>query len=251
MYRVRGRGFTIIELLVVIAIISILAAILFPVLAKARDKARQTACLSNNRQIGMAIMMYAEDSDDTYPPTYRYNNGLNGTAGRTHVTWLTAPYIRNEQIWICPSDRSPTPLPQIATDVMLPFSSYMPNEAVLPRDKFSKTSGYPRPYRVVRASRVDGASETIAVVEQEENEDPYGCCHPWHPRKPYSNTLPLVHATLAEIEAQSDVRIVNLDNERHSNGTNYGYCDGHARWQKLGRTLDPSWQWGSRFFACE
>src|SRR5213082_1669007 len=64
--RVR-RGFTLIELLVVIAIIAILAAILFPVFAQAREKARQTSCLSNIKQLGLSAMMYVEDYDETYP----------------------------------------------------------------------------------------------------------------------------------------------------------------------------------------
>jgi prepilin-type N-terminal cleavage/methylation domain-containing protein/prepilin-type processing-associated H-X9-DG protein len=247
----RCRGFTLIELLVVIAIIAILAAILFPVFAKAREKARQTACLSNNRQLGTAVMMYAQDYDETYPPSYLYNNGINGSAGRSHITVMTLPYIKNEQIWVCPSDADPTPLPQIPEDIMLPVSSYVPNEAVIPRDKFSRTQGYPRPYSVVTMAEVDAPANTIAIVEQEENEDPYGCCHPWHPRKPYANTQPLTHATLQEINDQIDVRIVNMDDVRHNDGTNYGFCDGHSKWLKLQATLDPSWQWGEKFFACE
>src|SRR5437899_22610 len=70
----RRTGFTLIELLVVIAIIAILAAILFPVFAQARDKARQATCLSNCKQIGLAHMMYAQDYDETFSPS-RYNSG--------------------------------------------------------------------------------------------------------------------------------------------------------------------------------
>src|SRR5436190_23066579 len=64
----RNNGFTLIELLVVIAIIAILAAILFPVFAQAREKGRQTACLNNCKQLGVALMMYSADYDDTLPP---------------------------------------------------------------------------------------------------------------------------------------------------------------------------------------
>ena len=64
------RGFTLIELLVVIAIIAILAAILFPVFAKAREKARQITCTSNEKQLGLAFLQYVQDYDETYPSTY-------------------------------------------------------------------------------------------------------------------------------------------------------------------------------------
>src|SRR6266481_3802978 len=69
MRRIQGTGFTLIELLVVIAIIAILAAILFPVFAQAREKARQATCISNTRQIGMATRMYMQDYDDKFPQT--------------------------------------------------------------------------------------------------------------------------------------------------------------------------------------
>ena len=94
------RGFTLIELLVVIAIIAILAAILFPVFARAREKARQTSCLSNVKQIALATLMYAEDYDETYPPALIETGG-----GLYVIPQLLHPYIRNQQIWICPSDR--------------------------------------------------------------------------------------------------------------------------------------------------
>src|SRR5262249_28725078 len=74
--QVRRNGFTLIELLVVIAIIAILAAILFPVFAQAREKARQTTCTSNVKNLGLAVMMYAQDYDETYPPLwYQANDG--------------------------------------------------------------------------------------------------------------------------------------------------------------------------------
>jgi prepilin-type N-terminal cleavage/methylation domain-containing protein/prepilin-type processing-associated H-X9-DG protein len=93
------NGFTLIELLVVIAIIAILAAILFPVFAQAREKARQTACLSNTKQLGLAFGMYSQDYDETNPNGINwYYPGGNGWAGQAY------PYIKNAQVFICPDD---------------------------------------------------------------------------------------------------------------------------------------------------
>ena len=110
--RRRRFGFTLIELLVVIAIIAILAAILFPVFARAREKARQTSCLSNLKQISLAFMMYADDHDETLPPAYYYQNGWNDEfAWDFHINWgtggsdlgLVGPYTRNGQLNSCPT----------------------------------------------------------------------------------------------------------------------------------------------------
>jgi prepilin-type N-terminal cleavage/methylation domain-containing protein len=99
------RGFTLIELLVVIAIIAILAAILFPVFAQAREKARSATCLSNNKQIGVAVSMYTADYDETYP-SQRKDEMISLAAGGKEGTYYDAlsPYIKSGKIWICPSD---------------------------------------------------------------------------------------------------------------------------------------------------
>ena len=86
------RGFTLIELLVVIAIIAILAAILFPVFARAREKARQTSCMSNLKQMGLAFFMYSSDYDELYVTNPYWKSKLQ-------------PYIKNKQINVCPSRR--------------------------------------------------------------------------------------------------------------------------------------------------
>src|SRR5687767_12703837 len=111
--RTGKRGFTLIELLVVIAIIAILAAILFPVFAQAREKARQASCLSNMKQIGTATMMYVQDYDETFPGHDWPNAGAGGMHtlpdGRifqSHVGWAVVfyPYIKNLNVYVCPSD---------------------------------------------------------------------------------------------------------------------------------------------------
>jgi len=91
------RGFTLIELLVVIAIIAILAAILFPVFAKAREKARQTTCLSNVKQITLGILQYAQDYDERFPMLYDLGVPRQG------LILTTQPYTKSFQIHDCPS----------------------------------------------------------------------------------------------------------------------------------------------------
>ena len=107
--RARSAGFTLIELLVVIAIIAILAAILFPVFARAREKARQTTCLSNERQLGLAMLQYVQDYDETFPQGLvnqkpPSTNGGGETGAGTGWAGIISPYIKNVGVLTCPSD---------------------------------------------------------------------------------------------------------------------------------------------------
>ena len=100
------KGFTLIELLVVIAIIAILAAILFPVFAKAREKARQASCLSNAKQLALACLQYSQDYDECLPMARHQSNATNAWQG-----WdvLVMPYVKNTQVFKCPSDGRAAP----------------------------------------------------------------------------------------------------------------------------------------------
>jgi prepilin-type N-terminal cleavage/methylation domain-containing protein/prepilin-type processing-associated H-X9-DG protein len=99
------RAFTLIELLVVIAIISILAAILFPVFANVREKARETTCVSNMRQIGLAVRSYVQDYDETLPIFYMYNYTPGpGQPGHKGVEVEIEPYTKAKNLFHCPDD---------------------------------------------------------------------------------------------------------------------------------------------------
>lgn len=122
------KGFTLIELLVVIAIIAILAAILFPVFSKAREKARQAACISNLKQLGLAAKMYTNDWDETFPMSV-YFTGANTVTFYHELD----PYIKNRQIYQCPSKPKALYVPAIPFPNPLPgpnYVSYMFNYAV-------------------------------------------------------------------------------------------------------------------------
>jgi prepilin-type N-terminal cleavage/methylation domain-containing protein/prepilin-type processing-associated H-X9-DG protein len=171
-------GFTLIELLVVIAIIAILAAILFPVFSKARAKARGTACLSNQKQIGLAFMMYAEDYDGMYPSSYYYINGATSANGYVQWSGMIMPYTKNQGIFVCPQHAvggwAPTcfttpPVEPPAGQVSLRPGvmdnqayrlSYVPNELLLPRKKYASV-----PQNCVKVDNVDRPADTIIMGE--------------------------------------------------------------------------------------
>lgn len=120
-FSMRRRAFTLIELLVVIAIIAILAAILFPVFARAREAARKTSCLSNTKQIALAVNMYTQDYDELFALSLYLSNAGTGQVFTFYDAHL--PYIKNTQVLVCPSDKKVQSWPGFLSTCGYPFTS--------------------------------------------------------------------------------------------------------------------------------
>ncbi|MDR3711008.1 MAG: DUF1559 domain-containing protein [Capsulimonadaceae bacterium] len=138
-------GFTLIELLIVIAIIAILAAILFPVFATAREKARQTACLSNLKQIGLAYTQYEQDYDETCPNGSDPWGSGQGWAGQIY------PYIKSTQVFLCPDDTG-------AGDIC----SYAVNDNIVPAPPGASSTTIPVAWPL---SRFSSPARTVLLCE--------------------------------------------------------------------------------------
>lgn len=187
------RGFTLIELLVVIAIIAILAAILFPVFAKAREKARQSSCLSNVKQLMLAALSYAQDYDEVMiPGSYpmRVPNPF-------HRNWLQVldPYVKNEQIWVCPS--------------MTGTYGYGWNYQNFGYIPTSPGTGW-----ASALGQIQMPSDTILIGDNPDT-GMYGAA-----------------GIFIYGPSQSSPPTDGIGNVsgRHNEGANYGFCDGHAKW---------------------
>jgi prepilin-type N-terminal cleavage/methylation domain-containing protein/prepilin-type processing-associated H-X9-DG protein len=213
-----SRGFTLIELLVVIAIIAILAAILFPVFAQVREKARQTSCLSNCRQIGTAFQMYAQDWDENLPLT-TYPMPENSWTDRAQ------PYIRSRAVFRCPSDRSQnweTPLPG---EKEVRRASYFLNAWMAGSNSYG------------RLSSIESPASVIYMAESAENitRDHF---HPFYWGSPPELAQAFMNNLTWDAE-RGETRELAL--RRHQGGFNVAYADGHVKavrweqswWQRL------------------
>lgn len=206
----RRKGFTLIELLVVIAIIAILAAILFPVFARAREKARTASCLSNVKQIVLAVLMYAGDYDQRLPNNYQ--TGVQLPCGTTNLTWTTVvqPYVKNRQLHVCPSH---------GLETAQAFQPDPPWPGSGPCGNWVYSFGS---YGISDGARNRHLSEIT---------DPAGKVLIGDSDQYYYYKYTLVYF-LPQIERVA----------RHSGGLNIGFVDGHAKWIEW-RTLANSPWW--------
>jgi prepilin-type N-terminal cleavage/methylation domain-containing protein/prepilin-type processing-associated H-X9-DG protein len=203
------RGFTLIELLVVIAIIAILAAILFPVFARAREKARQTSCLNNVKQLALGVHMYINDNDGRLPS---YRMGETGALQNTKWQHQITPYIKNSNIYLCPSGAKTYGSSNAATT-----SHYGWNWYYLFGNWHSTTSD-----RVRIIDEVTHPAETICIGEKVAG--PFG-----------GVIYPPLNQSYIE-----DYVLTNNAVRIHNGGSNYAFLDGHAKWLSADETITTS-----------
>ena len=237
-------AFTLIELLVVIAIIAILAAILFPVFAQAREKARAISCLSNERQVGMAMIQYVQDYDEIYPNGININGNkrvwpAEGWAG------LCQPYIKNAAIFKCPSD---TTASVSATDLVVSYGYNSNLVGFIEKENDPAPSGQAlaalaSPARTVQLFEV--ANITANVSDNREGANPGGTLgtnfsgssigldNRLYALQVWSTSSKNQYATGllgSRAPFNSDKTQFAAPKGRHTGGANYLLADGHAKW---------------------
>lgn len=247
--RVRS-GFTLIELLVVIAIIAILAAILFPVFAQAREKARSSSCLSNQKQIATAILSYTQDYDESYPLAYGKYNGAwasgygasfpakwdtpvdAGFDANSEAAWANSiqPYIKSIELFRCPSASEVTLGWSATPSRSNPgFSSYAYNGLLMS----SPLAAVNAPADVIMVSEAQGktAYEGVALANPRlicpnANEE---CVY--KPRSGGACQTGNGGTGATGTYGDAATRWV------HSNGMNFTFADGHVKWRRLGASI--------------
>jgi len=233
----RLSGFTLIELLVVIAIIAILASILFPVFARARENARRAACLSNLKQIGLGIQMYTQDYDEklvsyAYPPSVQGDPGTYG--------WQVAlmPYVKSTQLFVCPSATKistyasascdPTHVSTTSTGA----GSYGYNYAFL--GNYTRADGIHNVLNDISLAAVTSPAETVMVNEIS------GLCGlgPTYPPTYWDNSGSVTCNTSNGIYTPGTERLGDQNGLWHFDGTNTVFVDGHAKFMKYSQLGD-------------
>ncbi len=218
-------AFTLIELLVVIAIIAILAAILFPVFARAREKAKQASCQANCKQIALACLMYAQDYDECLPLDRQYD--ANGNF-RSNYVGLVQPYVKNFQLFCCPS----VPKNRVAYGLNLGNGELWGCPAAVNSPPWETdgiawwTGGAPLSIIPVPAETILGMCAGMG----------FGCGNAT-PENYYTYPCSLWMAEVASGCVRTGRAL------GHSGGTNYFLCDGHVKWYRGEATLTPKNMW--------
>lgn len=228
-------AFTLIELLVVIAIIAILAGLLFPVFARAKEAAKKSDCLSNLRQVGAATMLYATDWDDRYPQTKRSSSNpeFEDAAGALEepdygsTLDLVLPYtggrseVKSQRLFACPTDKDPFGVNCLQINPDVPgLASYIVNGFV-PFGLSSTMVSRPADFVLFAERRSSGSSGAAPYCDY--------MYRPW-----YSRLNPVAP------EDEMDSRFGAVDTLRHDNASQFCFADGHSKWLPWARTFAPA-----------
>jgi len=200
-------GFTLIELLVVVAIIAVLAAILFPVFARARENARRSSCMSNEKQLGLGTLMYSQDYDERLPPysSGQYNSNVKGN-------WMDMiyPYVKNDQVFFCPSGTSTQ---SVAGQFDAREVNYGVNYLYLTTTLTGAVPSagcYPAGCTGVSLASINSPSETVWLVDRDANRD----------------------GVTGKINMEADITS-KAPTKLHFDGADVTFLDGHVKWMKI------------------
>lgn len=243
------KAFTLIELLVVIAIIAILAAILFPVFARARENARRASCQSNMKQVGLGIMQYTQDYDESMPSTF-YKTDQASNPATDAYKWMDAiyPYVKSEQIFVCPSDTLNLPYiyyKNLTAASTKNYGSYAANELY-----YSTTDGRTPPFGgdgtpAIRVPQITSPADTIMTVETFNQVYQYLY---------YSSTVSPTASTYGGMESLLCVSGGSQNQHllsRHLDTSNVLYCDGHVKSQKRNNLMTLGTNGAFKYFTTE
>lgn len=221
----KRRAFTLIELLVVIAIIAILAAILFPVFARARENARRASCQSNLKQIGLGLMQYTQDYDETMPMLWSVDSPVNSGNAAPGYTWRDAvqPYVKSWQIFKCPSDsRSIVPSnSNVDSSYGANMAGWGEDQTVAGRATGKGPSISQSAGRTVKISAIAAVATTIFALD----------CNSYQ----YSTQWNDINIATGHqvVSGTSPRELTGGGIERHLETINTLWCDGHVKAMKL------------------